>query len=361
MYKVTIDSNDHEYVNILYYINKLTNHKKTKLIEHDYLIDDNVKLSFKYNKKKINVKTYKDNPIVGTQREPKYLHFIELSSSDIQTIKDFIIEAEEVYDKDHYFEPNSISIWVPFGSSPNLFWNFYTNLKMRNINSVILDKGLKEDIVDDIKIFLKNDSKYEKYGIPYKRVYCLYGPPGTGKSSIVFSIASTFKKNIAMLNFGSGVTDASFIKLMSTLKPNSILLLEDIDALFTQRKASSTTGTGFLSFSTLLNVLDGNLRKNGLITFMTTNHPDKLDPALMRTGRIDYTIKIDYITKYQIEKFAKLYYPKINKKQLDEYTKILSKFKKLTPSEVSNYMFLHIGIKMEELLKDLRKRKSLKQ
>jgi len=112
---------------------------------------------------------------------------------------------------------------------------------------------------------MKNEKVYNKYGIPYKRVYCLYGPPGTGKSSIIFSLASSLNKNINILNFGSGVTDSAFISLMSNMRENTILLLEDIDALFTNRQAESSTDKGFLSFSTLLNFLDGSLRKNGMI------------------------------------------------------------------------------------------------
>lgn len=158
-----------------------------------------------------------------------------------------------------------------------------------------------------------------------------------------------------MLNFGSGVTDSAFIQLMTGLRPNSILLLEDVDALFEKRKASSTTGDGFLSFSTLLNVLDGNLRKTGLITFMTTNHPEKLDKALLRKGRVDYMVDIGYISKYQLENFAKLYYPKITKKQLAEYCKYLSSQKKLVPSVVSSFMFTHRDLKINKLLELIKK------
>jgi chaperone BCS1 len=186
-------------------------------------------------------------------------------------------------------------------------------------------------------------------------VYCLYGPPGTGKSSIIFSLASSLNKNINILNFGSGVTDSAFIALMSNMRENTILLLEDIDALFTNRQAESSTDKGFLSFSTLLNFLDGSLRKNGMIIVMTTNHPEKLDPALLRKGRVDYMIEIGYITKYQIERFAKLYYPNITKKQLESFTNILISTKKLTSSILSSFLFINRDKKIEEILKLLQK------
>jgi AAA+ superfamily predicted ATPase len=353
MYSIKCYSTNNIFIKINYYIIKLTNYKKRILYRHDYLLQNNIKMSFIYKKNKINIITYgKDDNIVGLEYEPSTLTNIELLSNKIETLNTFIKESEEIYHNDHYFEKDSISIWTPTNYG---YWDFYTNLQMRNIESVMLDKNVKEDIINDIDIFKNNSKLYDKYGMPYKRVYCIYGPPGTGKSSLIFSIASKLNKNIAMLNFGSGITDESFIKLMSNLPLNSILLLEDIDALFVDRKSSSDSGTGFLSFSTLLNILDGNLRVNGLLTFMTTNYANKLDSALLRKGRIDYKIKIDYISKYQIESFAKLYYPKITKIELNKFITNLLKIKKLTSSELSNFLFINIKLNISEILIKLTK------
>ena len=76
------------------------------------------------------------------------------------------------------------------------------------------------------------------------------------------------------------------------LPERSLLVLEDIDCLFECRESKTN-----ISFSTILNVLDGFACKNRLITFMTTNHKDKLDPALTRPGRIDYIFEIKYANK----------------------------------------------------------------
>ena len=356
MFTITINSNDTNFTNISYYINKLSNYKKQSFEKDDYLLADNTQLTITYNKNKIKIKKYKNNTIVGTYGEPSFIQFIDLSSTDVKNIKQFINDSIIDYYKDHYVRNNSISIWIPHGMSPNLHWEFYSTLLKRNTDTVILDENIKEELLDDVKRYIKSENTYNKYGIPYKRVYCLYGPPGTGKSSIIFSLASNLKKNLHILNFGSGITDSGFTSLMTNIDTDAILLLEDIDALFVNREASSTTVSGFLSFSTLLNFLDGSLRKNGLITIMTTNHPERLDPALLRKGRVDYMIKIGYITKYQIEQFAKLYYPKINNKQLEEFTKILVSIKKLTPSILSSFLFINHDKKIEELLKILKKK-----
>ena len=354
MYTVSVNSNDHDFQNISYHVNKLSKPKNQELKEDEYYLGD-IELSIKYNKSVIKVKKYKDKTIVGIEYEPRYIEFIELSSANIETIKKFISDSHDVYDNDHYVKKDSISIWTPQGQSPGLYWNFYSTLVKRDTNTVILDENIKDELYNDVNKFIRNESVYNKYGIPYKRVYWLYGPPGTGKSSIIFSLASSLNKNINILNFGSGVTDSAFIALMSGMRENTILLLEDIDALFTNRQAESSTDKGFLSFSTLLNFLDGSLRKNGMIIVMTTNHPEKLDPALLRKGRVDYMLEIGYITKYQIEQFAKLYFPNITKKQLESFTNILISTKKLTSSILSSFLFINRDKKIEEILKLLQK------
>jgi chaperone BCS1 len=60
--------------------------------------------------------------------------------------------------------------------------------------------------------------------------------------------------------------------------------------------------TPSFTFSNLLNILDGVLFKHGLIVFITTNHPEKLDPALLRQGRTDLIIELNYPSKTEIEK-----------------------------------------------------------
>ena len=77
---------------------------------------------------------------------------------------------------------------------------------------------------------------------------------------------------------------------------SSIILLEDIDALFVERHSVDRNSGGHhrggrVSFSGLLNALDGVRSQEGRISFMTTNHREKLDPALLRPGRADVHIE----------------------------------------------------------------------
>ncbi|EDV25183.1 Mitochondrial chaperone BCS1 [Trichoplax sp. H2] len=170
--------------------------------------------------------------------------------------------------------------WRPFGL-PRL---------KRNIKSVILQDGLAEKIMDDIHDFLTNTNWYRTRGIPYRRGYLLYGPPGSGKTSFITAVAGELDYNICILNLSQrGLTDDSLIQSLSTVPHQSIVLLEDIDVAFMKRDAASVA-KGFVTgvtFSGLLNALDGVASSEQRLVFMTTNHIDRLDPALIRPGRVD--------------------------------------------------------------------------
>ncbi|CAR29145.1 hypothetical protein ZYGR_0Z00660 [Zygosaccharomyces rouxii] len=181
----------------------------------------------------------------------------------------------------------------------------------RALPSVILDKGISGGIVEDIRDFMKNGKWYSDRGIPYRRGYLLYGPPGSGKTSFIQALAGELDYNICILNLSEGhLTDDRLNHLMNNMPERSLLLLEDIDAAFNTRKQSGENGFhSSVTFSGLLNALDGVTSSEEAITFMTTNHPEKLDPALMRPGRIDYKVYIGDATPYQVEKMFMKFYP----------------------------------------------------
>lgn len=89
----------------------------------------------------------------------------------------------------------------------------------------------------------------------------------------------------------------------------SIILLEDIDAVFDKREKVEGGEQNRLSFSGLLNALDGAASKEGLLVFMTTNHKDKLDPALIRKGRADVHIEFGLSTQDQANNMHRAFFP----------------------------------------------------
>jgi chaperone BCS1 len=184
--------------------------------------------------------------------------------------------------------------WRPFGDPK----------RKRPLDSVVLEEGVKERIVEDIQQFLEARTWYLDRGIPYRRGYLLYGPPGTGKSSFIQALAGELDFNIAILNVSErGLTDDRLNHLLTKVPQRTIVLLEDADAAFMNRK--QVDGEGYsgptVTFSGLLNALDGVASAEERIIFLTTNHIERLDEALVRPGRIDMTVRLGDATAYQIE------------------------------------------------------------
>lgn len=162
-------------------------------------------------------------------------------------------------------------------------WTVSSKAPQRPIESVILPDGFTKDLVDDIQEFLDSDDWYTKRGIPYRRGYLFYGPPGNGKTSAVLALATHFKLDIGILSLKmTGLEDDDLYSLLTNTPNNTLVLLEDIDCVVEGRDTEMA-----VTFSGLLNALDGLSSARKQIIFMTTNHRDKLDPALIRPGRCD--------------------------------------------------------------------------
>jgi hypothetical protein len=240
---------------------------------------------------------------------------------NIKAIKDLLIFSKK---KCRPELEDNIRIYISNG----MRWDKLNLIQKRSLESVFIDK--KDAIVRDLERFMNSQETYKEKGIKYKRNYLLYGPPGTGKTSFITAISSMYNLDIFMVNFGGNVSDSAFIKLISKLPERSLLVLEDIDCLFESRESKTN-----ISFSTILNMLDGFACKNRLITFMTTNHKDKLDPALTRPGRIDYIFELKYANKRILTEMYNSYFTDSNFEAL--YTAINSR--KISTAAFHKFLF----------------------
>ncbi|RPD66088.1 hypothetical protein L227DRAFT_132129 [Lentinus tigrinus ALCF2SS1-6] len=190
--------------------------------------------------------------------------------------------------------------WKPFGQPR----------RKRPLRSVVLEEGVAEKIEADVKAFLQRRQWYADRGIPYRRGYLLHGPPGSGKSSFIQALAGALNYDICVLNLSErGLADDKLIHLLSNTPERSFVLIEDIDAAFNKRVQTSADGyQSSVTFSGFLNALDGVASGEERIIFMTTNHPERLDPALIRPGRVDLSMLIDDASPKQTRRLFERFY-----------------------------------------------------
>ncbi|KAG0545132.1 hypothetical protein BDA96_02G335400, partial [Sorghum bicolor] len=97
---------------------------------------------------------------------------------------------------------------------------------------VVMDPALKESVIADLDRFLRRRDYYRRIGKAWKRGYLLYGPPGTGKSSLVAAMANYLRFNLYDLDPSHVHSNTSLQKLLTAMPNKSILVIEDIEALF---------------------------------------------------------------------------------------------------------------------------------
>ncbi|KAF2272632.1 BCS1-like ATPase-like protein [Westerdykella ornata] len=230
-------------------------------------------------------------------------------------------------------------------------WDRQSLRPSRPLSTVSLDQEQKAMIVRDINEYLHPSSAlwYARRGIPYRRGYLFWGSPGTGKTSLSFALAGIFGLDIYCVSLTEpGLTEACLNKLFADLPRRCIVLLEDIDAAGLRREdeptdskdngdakddtsddgtltkitkadllpgskpgppaLAPTADKSRITLSGLLNVIDGVASHEGRVLIMTTNCPSKLDPALVRPGRVDLQIKFTLATSDQIRDiFIRMY------------------------------------------------------
>jgi mitochondrial chaperone BCS1 len=173
----------------------------------------------------------------------------------------------------------------------------------RRRETLAINTFTETELFQDLDRFLKSRDLYRQRGIPWRRGYLLYGPPGTGKSSLIQAIASNYDRQLVSLSL-TDMDDSALLRAWSEITATSIVALEDIDSVFSGRKP-----LGELSFSALLNTLDGAGAVEGSITILTTNHREQLDPALIRPGRCDREFELGYLSAETCAKMFGCFFP----------------------------------------------------
>jgi len=219
-------------------------------------------------------------------------------------ILDVVSEAKALYDKR---DNSSISIYIPESWEDG--WKKLTSKSMRPLSSLVYDENLGQKVLEDLQSFFISKEWYTQMGIPWRRGYLLHGVPGGGKTTLVMALAGELTREIYILNLSKPeLSDDGLIRLLNSVPSGSFLLIEEIDCLFDGRLAKKNDKQT-LTFSGLLAALDGVTSTEGRILFMTTNHFDKLDPALSRPGRADMHLQFRNASRKQVAKLVGNFFP----------------------------------------------------
>ena len=286
--------------------------------------------------------------------------------------------------KRYYFNMHQLTVPMNIEKQKNLaalppyfvfvMKQFQTNRKFSNLFGEDIDI-----IRNRVHFFCKNRKWYDEKGIPYTLGLLLSGAPGTGKTSTIKCLANETNRHICNINLNNDMTKTQLENLffnenLSVINPilgqtetycipldQRIYVLEDVDCqsdIVMERTLKMNKpnldksddesierelpkkyeDSNKVDLSFLLNLLDGVLENPGRIVIMTSNHPDTLDSALIRPGRIDVIAKFRNCSNTTVKDMIEFFYDiKLSEEDIERIYVLQERI--ITPAELSKIMF----------------------
>ncbi|DAZ95414.1 TPA: hypothetical protein N0F65_006304, partial [Lagenidium giganteum] len=214
--------------------------------------------------------------------------------------------------------------------SKPLFFKRYALSDDKTFDSIFFDE--KQQLLQLLTDFHHRSGKFAIDGFPYKLGLLLHGPPGTGKTSIIKAIAQMTGRHVVTISLSKIQTNQELMQSMFDLQfkvsdvdlpvahkfSDIVFVMEDVDCasdVVAARGAEPeaeplepATTTEKLMMASLLNVLDGVVDTPGRIVIMSTNHPEKLDPALIRPGRVNKKLFLGHMSAKSLKEMLEYFF-----------------------------------------------------
>ena len=208
-----------------------------------------------------------------------------------------------------------ISVYTPRITSINAWWMKEKSRPVKALDQIQMRPDDKADLLKDATDHMQSYWWYEAQGESGNRGYLFAGPPGSGKTSMGGVLAGLFGLDIYVLSLGmKSLTDEKFAELMRYLPDRGCLFLDDVGANpnFHSRQSQTDGSPNFdehghpvhgfqMTLSCLLGSLQGIPTRGHRLVILTDNHPERLDDALLRGGRIDKRYNFTLATRQLME------------------------------------------------------------
>ena len=228
-------------------------------------------------------------------REKEYALFSTQSTS---VIKEYLDDLRKRNKKE-----DSLKMYVHMGED----W-IQEKRPKRSCDTVFLPNGKISEIITEVKSFFESEDFFKTHNIPHCRTMVFHGQPGNGKSSSIKAIASELNLSLFSLCLSNASLDDQLLtRLVMDVDKNSIVVVEDIDRIFSNH--NDNVSSSHVSFATFINLLDGTLTKNGVLFILTCNDYNKLDKTLTRAGRVDADFEFKNANHRIAEKMFLSFYP----------------------------------------------------
>lgn len=334
-----------------------------------FLPEQRQNIPMRFRDRRISVHT--DNDLyVDESRMPKvgnHRIIVHMYGRCMPVLRDFIVSVRHEY-QDHLradgWKQRLFRLKRDSENKGALMWAGSRTYSTKTFETVVLDADVKASVMADFAGFLRAEEWYSTMGLSYKRGYMFHGPPGTGKTSMVVALANEGARDIYSMDLSKLPSDADLDRAFELLPNNCVVMLEDVDCMSDATLARApvlptapaptpsctaealvdalmgeipTKGRG-ITLSALLNHMDGVGSNHGRVFILTTNHPEKLDPALVRAGRIDVSVHLGMCSSHQLRQFHALYFGGAEAAGLDDLPQGV-----LSPADVSSTFQQHRG------------------